>query len=57
MARDKSKTHPLDQSCLFRVPSKKKLAKSLLASERGLERLANADGKYRSWEAKKKTVA
>lgn len=46
--------HPLDQSCLFKVRSKKKLADHLYTSVRNLENLRDADSLYSSWQEKKK---
>lgn len=50
----KRKQHAIEQSCLFRVRSKKKLAEILYKSVSGLEVLANSSRKYRTWMEPKK---
>lgn len=55
MAPGKKSSHALDQSCLYRRSNKRKLAKILHLSLKGLEALAQTDNRYQSWEEDKKS--
>ena len=51
----KAKLYPLDQSCLYKLNSRKRLAKYLFLSISALEELAKTGDRYRSWDEKKKS--
>lgn len=46
--------HPLDQSCLFKLRSRNKLASLLPASVKALEELGRSTDRYSSWDEQKK---
>ncbi len=52
MVRNLSR-HTIEQSCLYKLSSRKKLAKILFTSERCLESLANVENRYSSFEMPK----
>lgn len=55
MASAKSKSHPINQSCLYRVVDPKILAKLLFKSESSLEELADTSRRYMTWQEDKKS--
>lgn len=55
MSSDECALHPLNQSCFFKLKSKKRLASILFSSVQNLERLRNADPLYSSWHERKKS--
>lgn len=55
MPRPKKPTHALNQSCLYRLANRRKLAKILHLSPQGLEALAQSEHRYQSWEEEKKS--
>ena len=54
MPSTKHKFYPLEQSCFYRVRSRKRLGKLLFSSVRALEFLANNDDLYSCWHEEKK---
>ena len=55
MAQHDKQPHPLDQSCLFQLSNKRKLARLLYLSPQGIEALAVVDKRYSSWNEEKKS--
>ena len=54
MASGNISYHPLHQSCFYKLPSKKKLAKILFTSTRNLENLSKNRSLYHCWDEPKK---
>ena len=55
MAQREKATHDLNQSCLYKLSNKRKLAKTLHLSPKGLEALSDTTNRYQSWEEEKKS--
>jgi retron-type reverse transcriptase len=54
MVFESPKFHELKDSCLYKVQTKRKLAKFLFTSERNLQNLAGPTDRYKCWETEKK---
>lgn len=54
MAQHEKLPHALDQSCLFQLSNRRKLAKLLYSSPKGIEALAVVEKRYCSWDEEKK---
>lgn len=55
MASAEPKTHPLDQSPFYKLPTKKRLANLLHCSLDGMKRLSDCADEYRCWDEPKKS--
>lgn len=55
MTKSNEQTHVINQSCLYKLKSKKKLAKILHVSLPGLESIANSTDRYSSWQEAKES--